>query len=122
MNFIRRNAAASVAEVESYLQAGQESRVAFLPAKTGKQPLAETLAALANADGGAVLLGVTARGALQAGCRRPALRELVIEAGLLTDPPLILPSPQAVTHGRGRWWSCRCPKGCPTSTVSRASI
>jgi ATP-dependent DNA helicase RecG len=113
MNFIRRNAAASVAEVESYLQAGQESRVAFLPAKTGKQPLAETLAALANADGGAVLLGVTARGALQDDVDARALRELVIEAGLLTDPPLILPNPQAVIMGDTQVVVVQVPEGLP---------
>ncbi len=113
MNFIRRHAAASVAEIETYLQAGQESRVAFFPAKTGKQPLAETLAALANADGGAVLLGVTPRGALQDDVDARALRDLVIEAGLLTEPPLILPNPQVVIMGDTQVVVVQVPEGLP---------
>ncbi|MCX6042949.1 MAG: hypothetical protein NTV69_17670, partial [Caldilinea sp.] len=83
-------------EVRGLLGAGVSSRVAWLPAKVAKPALAETLAAMANAEGGVVLLGVTAKGVPQSENDLAALRELVTEASLLPDPPLILPSPQGV--------------------------
>ena len=98
---LRRFAAMTEAELQALLREGPHAQAAFFPAKTNKQALAETLAALANADGGVVVLGVTSRGAPQAGSDHQALRELVVTAGLLTDPPLILPSPQVLETGDG---------------------
>jgi ATP-dependent DNA helicase RecG len=113
MNFIRRNAAASVAEVESYLQAGQNERVAFLPAKATARTIAETLASLANANGGVALLGVTSSGAPQKGIDAPTLCDLALQASLHTDPPLILPSAQVVETERGALVAVQAPPGLP---------
>lgn len=91
---IRRHNFFSSEDLSSLLTAGPSARTAFLPARTSRQTLAETLAALANADGGVVLLGVSPRGSVQAGADAPALRDMALDAALLTDPPIILPSPQ----------------------------
>jgi ATP-dependent DNA helicase RecG len=75
--------------------------------------LAETLAALANADGGVALLGVAPRGAVQSGADAPALRDLTLEAALLTEPPLILPSPQIMEVGGAALVLVQVPEGLP---------
>ncbi|MCB9150706.1 MAG: putative DNA binding domain-containing protein [Caldilineaceae bacterium] len=91
-------AAISADELRHAVQAGQSTHAAFLSAKTSTRRLAETLAALANANGGLVLLGVTASGGFQQDVDVQALRDLISTASLLTEPPLILPSPQTMVH------------------------
>lgn len=91
---VRRRSSFSVEDLKALLAAGAGENAAFLPARSARQALAETLVALANADGGVVLLGVSPRGAVQPGIDPAALRDLALEAALLSDPPLILPSPQ----------------------------
>lgn len=100
-------------EILAHLKDGQSDHVAFLTA-TSKHPLiAETLAAMANANGGIVLLGVSAKGTPQKNSDPTTLRESVIEAGLLTDPPLILPSPQIVALEKGDIVIVQIPPGLP---------
>ena len=111
---LRRHATVSSEEIQEYLRSGQQARVAFVPARTTKAAVAETLAALANADGGVALLGVTNRGIPQPEANVPALREVANDAGLLIDPPLILPSPTAVELGEGlQVVVIRVPEGLP---------
>ena len=98
---IRRRSVFSHEDLHALIAAGAGERAAFLPARTSRQALAETLAALANADGGVVLLGVSPRGAVQGGADVTALRDLALDAALLTDPPLILPSPQTLEVEEG---------------------
>ncbi|MEZ4656888.1 MAG: ATP-binding protein [Caldilineaceae bacterium] len=98
MNLPNRYAAISPEELRQVVQAGQSTHAAFLSAKTSARRLAETLAALANANGGLVLLGVTAAGGFQQDVDVQPLRDLINEASLLTEPPLILPSAQVMAH------------------------
>ncbi len=99
--------------MKTLLAAGQQERVAFLPGKASARRIAETLTALANASGGAAILGVTAKGAPQKGADVEALRERAVEAGLLADPPLILPAPQVAETGRGPVVVVQVPPGLP---------
>jgi ATP-dependent DNA helicase RecG len=110
---IRRRSYFSSEDVSALLAAGAGANIAFLPARTARQTLAETLAALANADGGVVLLGVSPRGAVQPGADAPALRDLALEAGLLTEPPLILPSPQIMESLGAALVLVQVPEGLP---------
>ncbi|MCC6168476.1 MAG: putative DNA binding domain-containing protein [Caldilineaceae bacterium] len=95
------------------LDAGPADRVAFLPARTSTRSLAETLVALANANGGMALVGVSAKGQVQKDLDITALREAVLEAGLLTDPPLVLPSAQVLESSRGTVLVVQVPSGLP---------
>jgi len=113
MNGSRSRVALGPEEVRGLLGAGMSSRVAWLPAKVARAVLAETLAAMANAEGGVVLLGVTAKGVPQRENDLAALRELVTEASLLPDPPLILPSPQGVALEEGALMVVHVPAGLP---------
>lgn len=113
MNIRRRYSSISPEEVTAYLEGGQSDHVAFLTA-TAKHPLiAETLAAMANANGGIVLLGVSAKGTPQKNSDPITMRESVVEAGLLTDPPLILPTPQVAESTKGEVVIVQVPPGLP---------
>ncbi len=103
----------SAEELAALLSKGQSDRVAFLSASASQQTIAETLAALANANGGMALLGVSAKGAPQKNSDQIALREAVVTAGLLTDPPLILPTPQITESGSGAVVVAQVPAGLP---------
>ncbi|RIK35125.1 MAG: transcriptional regulator [Chloroflexi bacterium] len=100
-------------ELFQTLDAGPADRVAFLPARTSTRSLAETLVALANANGGMALVGVSAKGQVQKELDVTALREAVLEAGLLTDPPLVLPSAQVLETSRGTVLVVQVPSGLP---------
>lgn len=100
-------------EVKEVLAAGATPGVALLPAKSSKQSVAETLAAMANAGGGVALLGVTAKGAPQTGNDVASLRDLIVEASLLPDPPLILPSAQRIDVDGAAIMLVHIPEGLP---------
>ena len=109
----RRQLSISGEELNSHLDGGPADRVAFLGAKTPTRTIAETMAAMANANGGLVLLGVSPRGVPQKEVDAGTLAEAVVEAGLLTDPPLVLPSPQVVESNRGVVVVVQVPPGLP---------
>lgn len=100
-------------ELNRYLASGPSDHLAFLAAGVNQRTIAETLAAMANANGGLVLLGVTAKGAPQKNGDLVSLREAAIEATLLTDPPLILPTPQVATSNKGSLVMVQVPPGLP---------
>ena len=50
---------------------------------------------------------------MQAGADAQALRDLVLDAALQTDPPLILPSPQVLETGAGAVVAVQVPEGLP---------
>ncbi|MEZ4860311.1 MAG: ATP-binding protein [Caldilineaceae bacterium] len=109
----RRFAAITEEEVAAYLEGGQQDHVAFLPGNAKHEAIAETLAALANANGGIAFLGVSAKGQPQKNADLGLLREAVVEAGLLTDPPLILPTPQRALSPKGEVVVIQVPPGLP---------
>ena len=109
----RQHSGLSEAELFNYLDQGPRDHVAFLTANANQRAIAETLAALANANGGLVLVGVTGKGVPQKQSNLMALREAVIEATLLTEPPLILPTPQVTASSRGDVVVVQVPPGLP---------
>ena len=100
-------------EVAAHLEAGPGDRVAFVPAKVATRTLAETLAALANANGGLAILGVSPKGSVQRESDVSTLRDAATAAGLLTDPPLVLPSAQVITLEQGPVVVVQVPAGLP---------
>lgn len=102
-----------IAELDAHLEHGARDHVAFLSATASQRTIAETLAAMANAHGGLVLLGVTAKGAPQKQADLTKVREQLIEATLLTDPPLILPSAQIGASSHGDVVVVNVPSGLP---------
>lgn len=103
----------SADEVLACIDAGQNERVAFLPAKASVRAISEVLAALANGAGGILLLGVAANGAVQNGGNPASLCDQALQAMLHTDPPLILPAAQVVETNRGAVVVVQAPPGLP---------
>ena len=109
----RHTAPLSADELAAYLSDGPNNDVLFLGAKSSAATIAEGLAALANGHGGVAILGVTARGVLQANVDASSLRDRASEAALLTDPPMILPTPQIAEFEAGSAVVVQVPPGLP---------
>lgn len=102
-------------EFYSLLRAGESGRVAMKGSDLRPAKLAETLAAMANSDGGTLVLGVDARLRSSTGLEDPqqAARALA-DAARLCNPPLVLPLPEEVTLNDGRRiLIARVPEGLP---------
>jgi ATP-dependent DNA helicase RecG len=89
-------------ELVSLCQQGQGQQVAFKSRATSAGKLAEILVAMANADGGRVIIGVDPKGSAVGGLKNPEeTLDLALKAALLCDPPLIIPMPE-ITSFNGR--------------------
>lgn len=89
--------------------------LAFVRERFKPDDLAETLVALANTQGGTVVLGVSgnARAKVEGLQQVDAAREAALDAALLCTPPLVLPLPQEVHHGDARLLLLSVPPGLP---------
>ncbi len=96
-------------EGRALLAAGPGERLAVVPAQGGGARLAQTLAALANASGGTVLIALDAR--------NPADREVLVDravlAGLSCEPPLVMPLPQPLEIDGRSYLALVVPPGLP---------
>ena len=100
-------------DVKALLQNGQSTQVAFASEKSTDASLVETLGALANADGGTVLLGVTRAGSLRGVRDADATCERVLWAALSTTPPLVLPVPERLSISERTVVAVHVPRGLP---------
>ena len=85
------------------LKGGESNHVAFKGSDLRPAKLAETLAALANSDGGVLILGIDARLRSASGLEDPAqATRSLAEAARMCNPPMVLPLPEEVTLADGR--------------------
>lgn len=101
--------------IADLLAQSEGPRLAFLRERFKPDDLAEALVALANAQGGTVVLGVGGRAhARIEGLKDvPAAREAALEAALICTPPLVLPLPEEVQHGAATLLLVTVPPGLP---------
>ena len=83
-------------QAASWLATGQSVSLAFLPDSASPRKMAETLVALANSHGGALLLGVGAGGQPSGLLSAPATENQAVAAALMAEPPLVLPLPEVI--------------------------
>jgi ATP-dependent DNA helicase RecG len=89
-------------------------QLAFMRGKFRPDDLAETLAALANAQGGVVVLGAGGRGKKIDGVGDvEAARAAALDAALACTPPLVLPLPSLARHGESALLIVSVPPGLP---------
>ncbi len=89
-------------------------RIYWFPEDVGVARLATVLVGMANTEGGEVLLGVAPRSGRLQGLSDPeAMKDLVFQAALLADPPLVLPLPRLVPTDAGRVMQISVPAGLP---------
>ena len=85
-------------DILALLQQGKGQEIELKTERASARTLAESLVALANASGGVVLVGVGPKSGRLLGLKNAeAARDKVLEAAVLTDPPLIIPLPEVVT-------------------------
>jgi ATP-dependent DNA helicase RecG len=85
-------------DVQELLEQGQGPTLHWFPADVSPSRLAAVMVGMANTQGGTVLLGVAPRSAHIQGVPDPeAALDLVFQAALLIDPPLVLPVPCLVS-------------------------
>ena len=102
------------ASLTGLLEQPEGPRLAFIRGKFRSDELAETLAALANAQGGTVVLGIGGRGKKIEGVGDlDAAREATLDAALACTPALVLPLPQAAQHGEATLLLVTVPAGLP---------
>ncbi len=97
------------------LAQGEGMHLAFLRERCKLQELAETLVALANAQGGYLIIGVGGRTRPRAEGVQDvtAAREMVLEAALICTPPLLLPLPTEQHHEGTTLLLVTVPPGMP---------
>jgi len=83
-------------ELRALLADAPGQHLELLPEKATPRRLQETLAAFANADGGAVVVGAGSRGAPAGLSEAAAARQRAIDLALAVDPPLVMPLPALV--------------------------
>ncbi len=91
------------------------SDLAFLRERCKLQDLAETLVALANAQGGIILLGVggRTRARVEGLHDVAAALDMALEAALICMPPLVLPLPHEVQYDDATLLLISVPPGLP---------
>ncbi len=100
-------------EIETLLAQPEGQDLAFARAASKPEELAETLVALANGHGGRLIIGV-GRGRKLEGVPNAMLAQtLLLDAGLLCTPPLLLPPPEVAQSGGATLVCAMVPPGMP---------
>jgi ATP-dependent DNA helicase RecG len=106
--------AAAGQSIDDLLSQPEGQRLAFVRGKFRPDELAETLAALANAQGGMVVVGIGGRGKKIEGVGDvEAAYAAALDAALACTPPLVLPLPQARPYGESTVLVMSVPLGLP---------
>jgi ATP-dependent DNA helicase RecG len=101
------------AMIDTLIAQPEGPQLAFVRSSFKPDDLAETLAALANAQGGTVVVGV-GRGRKIEGLADPgAALAAVLDAGMICTPPLLLPLPIAAQVGLQHLLVVEIPAGMP---------
>lgn len=99
---------------------GEDETLAYDIEAAPAQRLAETFAAMANTQGGTMLIGIDPQTQTVRGVRDlEAAREKALAAGLKVEPPLVLPRPVTVTLESKPLLVVQIPAGLPHAYAVR---
>ena len=102
------------AEIITLLDQGKSEKLDWFPDDVTVSELASVLTGMANHEGGSVLLGIAPRAAQVIGVRDVEyLTDIVFQAALLVDPPLVLPIPRILEIREKQVLSVVVPPGLP---------
>lgn len=101
-------------EIIHLIDQGMGTQLHWFPDDVSVTELALVLTGMANSEGGMVFLGVTPRSKQILGVRDTAyLTDIIFQAALLIDPPLVLPIPQIYKIEDLSLLSITVPPGLP---------
>lgn len=110
---MRSGSALTSEEIRRLREDHGDEEVVFLPPDVSHVRLAETLAALANAHGGIVILGVSTAGKVTGVSDEQSVHDAIRAASLATVPPLILPLPSTLDVDGRSVCAIEVPPGLP---------
>ncbi len=99
--------------VRRLISDGCSTSVAWIEENTDKNSLAAFLNAMANSEGGTLIIGVDESAQITGVNAHAETTDRVLEAALLLDPPLILPLPETVTLDEKQVVVTHIPVGMP---------
>ncbi|WP_119073031.1 ATP-binding protein [Aggregatilinea lenta] len=101
-------------EILDLLESGRSETVEWLPGRAPVDEIATTMAAMANARGGTLVLGVTSRTNKPGGIDDPeGVSDRVLAAALAIQPPLIIPLPDVIKVKGAVMMAVQVPRGMP---------
>jgi len=104
-----------IPSIQDLLSQGMGQTLHWFPGDVSISRLAGVLVGMANAQGGTVLIGVAPRSPQIHGILdETGAIDLVFQAALLSDPPLVLPLPRLEKVGQTQVLSVCVPSGLPT--------
>jgi len=92
-----------------YIQAGEGKRYAFFK-EPKAQPIAETMVAFANAEGGTLIVGVDGDGKPQGEVKRDKIESTLQEVDAICNPPVVVGNLEQVQTDKGSVYSIRVPR------------
>ena len=102
------------ADLKQLIDGGMGPALHWFPEDVSVSELAQVLTGMANRDGGTILLGIAPRAKQILGVRDTEyLIDIVFQAALLIDPPLVLPIPQTQTVSDLQVLCITVPPGLP---------
>lgn len=110
----KSQAAISAEEAGELLKGKRSQTFDWVPEDINPKVLAGTMCAMANAEGGTILVGVGKKpGDVQGVKDQEVAIGRVLEAALRPSPPLIIPLPKAVIHDKAMLLVVTVPRGMP---------
>jgi ATP-dependent DNA helicase RecG len=110
----KRKSLVNLLKIEEILRKGKGVDLHWFPIGVSVSELAETLVSMANTEGGIILVGISPNGGQIQNIREPeAVIDLIFQASLSVEPPLVLPIPQLETGVNKKIIWVIIPKGLP---------
>jgi ATP-dependent DNA helicase RecG len=101
-------------EIQALISSGRSAVLDWLPGRAPLEDIAPILVAMANSQGGTLLLGIAPRTDMIVGVEDPdAIIERVLMATLEASPPLIIPLAEKATIGQFTLVIVSVPRGLP---------
>lgn len=101
-------------KIAAYISQGKSESLDWFPEGVSVTNLAATLVGMANTSGGVLLIGVAPRsGVVQGVSDVSRVQDLIFQAALSSDPPLILPIPRVIEYQAVQLLLVSVPPGLP---------
>lgn len=105
---------ASIEDIRQLIKSGRGAQADWFGDQTGRDILAETMTAMANTQGGTLMLGIVGQSGSLVGVRNATEGvDLLLQAALSIEPPLIVPLPQVVRMNGKAVIMLQIPPGMP---------